>query len=49
MGAQKVNIEDKENHEQEHSLKGTVFSVGVVGAVILAMWVLLFVLYMGRV
>lgn len=49
MGAQKMNIEEKEQHEQEHSLKGTVFSVGVVGAVILAMWVLLFVLYMERV
>lgn len=49
MGAQKVNIEEKVTHEEEHSLKGTVFSVGVVGAVILAMWILLFVLYMGRV
>ncbi|MFC7062533.1 cytochrome c oxidase subunit 2A [Halobacillus seohaensis] len=35
--------------EDENSLRGTLISVGVVGAVIVIMWVSVFWLYMSRV
>lgn len=49
METEKVNNEEKLKIENVSSLKGTMFSVGVVGAVIIGMWVLLFVIYMYRV
>lgn len=43
------NIEVEEQHEEvEQSVKGTLFSVGFVGFIILITWVLLFVIYMYR-
>nr|WP_188378102.1 cytochrome c oxidase subunit 2A [Halobacillus andaensis] len=37
------------NAEDENSLRGTLVSVGVVGAVIIIVWVSVFWLYMSRV
>ncbi|MBI0579305.1 MULTISPECIES: cytochrome c oxidase subunit 2A [Bacillaceae] len=45
MGVKKVN----QKKEQEAPLKGTWISVGVVGVVILATYLLLYGLYMSRV
>lgn len=43
------NVQVEEQHEEvEQSIKGTLFSVGIVGFVILLAWVLLFVIYMYR-
>ncbi|WP_138414566.1 cytochrome c oxidase subunit 2A [Aquibacillus sediminis] len=36
-------------NKEEKSLKGTMFSVGVVAAVIVVMWVGVFWLYMDRI
>lgn len=47
MGA--TNHENKIGEENESSLKGTFFSVGVVGAVILITYIIVFGLYMARV
>lgn len=47
MKAPNIQVEDK-NKEAEHTVKGTMFSVGVVGFVILLTWLLLFVIYMYR-
>ncbi|WP_438313044.1 cytochrome c oxidase subunit 2A [Sporosarcina sp. FA9] len=49
MEAKKTNNEENLELENVSSLKGTMFSVGVVGAVIVIMWALLFVIYMYRV
>ncbi|CAM3163360.1 cytochrome c oxidase subunit 2A [Filibacter tadaridae] len=49
MKASKVHTEEKLDADNEYSVKGTMFSVGVVGAVILIFWVGLFALYMYRV
>lgn len=49
MENEKKNTEEVLETEDMSSLKGTMFSVGVVGAVIVGMWVLLFVIYMYRV
>ncbi|WP_173917639.1 cytochrome c oxidase subunit 2A [Halobacillus sp. Marseille-Q1614] len=37
------------NPKAEDSFKGTLFSVGVVGAVIVIVWVAVFWIYMARV
>ncbi|MDL4839604.1 cytochrome c oxidase subunit 2A [Aquibacillus rhizosphaerae] len=44
----KPNDSHKELHD-EKSLKGTLFSVGVLAAVIVVMWVTVFWIYMDRV
>ncbi|MCH1624108.1 cytochrome c oxidase subunit 2A [Fredinandcohnia quinoae] len=44
----KVNQKEKLSEEHEAPLKGTWISVGVVGAVILATYILLYGLYMAR-
>lgn len=49
MEATKVNHEKKLDMEHKAPLKGTWFSVGVVGAVILVTYIVLFGLYMSRV
>lgn len=49
MKATKVNHKEKLDKEHETPLKGTWFSVGVVGAVILITYIVLFWLYMARV
>ena len=49
MGAPKVNNKRKTSEAQEAPLKGTWISVGVVGVVILATYLLLYGLYMTRV
>lgn len=48
MEIEKVNPEE-EDIEDVNSLKGTIFSVSIVGAVIFFTWALLFILYMYRV
>lgn len=42
-----ASVESDESHDQ--TLKGTMLSVSIVGAVIVAMWVAVFCLYMIRV
>ena len=49
MEATKTETEITETGKEETSLKGTLFSVGVVGAVIVAMWVAVFDLFMSRI
>ncbi|MHA6261178.1 cytochrome c oxidase subunit 2A [Sporosarcina sp. CAU 1771] len=49
MEIEKLSNQEKVETENDSSLKGTMFSVGVVGAVIVFMWALLFVIYMYRV
>lgn len=49
MKSLKFNRDKKLNKEKETSLKGTWFSVGVVGAVILVVYLIIFGLYMARV
>jgi hypothetical protein len=49
MGTLNVDPEKKPNEENETSLKGTIFSVGVVGAVIFITYLLVYGLYMDRV
>lgn len=49
MGATKVNHKAKSGKKDEAPLKGTWISVGVVGVVILATYLLLYGLYMARV
>jgi hypothetical protein len=48
MAETKVNNNVKVNVEREVPLKGTWISVGVVGAVIIATYLLLFGLFMDR-
>jgi hypothetical protein len=48
MGASKVNRNKKDGGEYQGPLVGTWISVGVVGAVILATYILLFGLFMSR-
>ena len=48
MGAPKVNRNKNTNMEHSEKLVGTWISVGVVGAVILATYILLFGLFMAR-
>ncbi len=48
MGASKVNRNKNTVGEQQGPLVGTWISVGVVGAVILATYILLFGLFMAR-
>lgn len=45
----KANREKKLDKEKETSLKGTWISVGVVGVVILVVYLIIFGLYMSRV
>jgi hypothetical protein len=49
MAATKVNQNKKTGTEQEAPLVGTWISVGVVGLVILATYIVLFGLFMDRV
>ncbi len=49
MGSKKKNHEAKLDGENVTSLKGTAISVGVVGAVILITYIVLYGLYMARV
>jgi hypothetical protein len=49
MGTTKVNLKEKLSKEHEAPLKGTWFSVGVVGAVIFITYLIVFGLYMARV
>ncbi|MBT2729355.1 hypothetical protein J7E63_20905 [Bacillus sp. ISL-75] len=49
MGDTKVNNKKKHGERQETPLKGTWISVGVVGVVILATYLILYGLYMARV
>ncbi|WP_342429904.1 cytochrome C oxidase subunit II [Neobacillus sp. FSL H8-0543] len=44
-----ANSKKNKGNEQEAPLVGTWISVGVVGVVILATYIILFSLYMGRV
>ncbi|MDF0725906.1 cytochrome c oxidase subunit 2A [Cytobacillus sp. S13-E01] len=48
MGVAKVN-QEKKHVDEKSSLKGTFISVGVVGAVIFGMYLLLYGIYMDRV
>jgi hypothetical protein len=48
MGASKVNRNKNTNGGNSERLVGTWISVGVVGAVILATYILLFGLFMAR-
>lgn len=48
MGTNNLKHKQKLTEEQEAPLKGTWISVGVVGAVILATYILLYGLYMAR-
>lgn len=43
------NVEASIKKEEEESYKGTMFSVGVVGAVILITYLVLYGLYMARI
>lgn len=49
METPKAKQDEKVLTENEGSLKGTIFSVGVVGAVIFLTYLLLYGLYMARV
>lgn len=49
MGATNVNDKERLGEEHEAPLKGTWISVGVVGAVILATYIVLIGFYMVRV
>ena len=49
MVTEKTNVKKEVEQNEKYSLKGTIFSVGVVAAVIIATYLLLFVLYMIRV
>ncbi|WP_106498066.1 cytochrome c oxidase subunit 2A [Lentibacillus sp. Marseille-P4043] len=48
METTKTNLSEKQT-EDEKSLRGTLISVGIVGAVIVIMWVAVFWIYMARV
>ncbi|WP_453991909.1 hypothetical protein [Bacillus nitroreducens] len=48
MGASKVNNSKNTNQDYQGPLVGTWISVGVVGAVILATYLILFGLFMAR-
>ncbi|MCL6571031.1 MAG: hypothetical protein K6T88_05030 [Bacillus sp. (in: Bacteria)] len=48
MGSHKVNHKEKAGKEQESPLVGTWISVGVVGVVIFAAYILLYGIYMAR-
>ena len=42
-------MEKKQEHEHDHlDLRGTLFSVMVVGAIIVGMWVVVYLMYMAR-
>lgn len=47
MKTTEVQVEAK-GVEVENTVKGTMFSLGIVGFVILLAWLLLFVIYMYR-
>ena len=49
MVTEKTNVKKDVEPVEKYSLKGTMFSVGVVAAVIIATYLVLFVLYMIRV
>lgn len=49
MGSSKVNHEEKLDKQNETSLVGTYISVGIVAAVILLTYAVLYGLYMARV
>ncbi|MBO1910096.1 cytochrome c oxidase subunit 2A [Sporosarcina sp. 6E9] len=49
MVTEKTEVKKEVEENEKYSLKGTMFSVGVVAAVIIAAYLLLFVLYMIRV
>lgn len=49
METEKTDVKKKVENDEKYSLKGTMFSVGVVAAVIIATFLLLFVLFMNRV
>ncbi|MBB6454058.1 hypothetical protein HNQ94_002509 [Salirhabdus euzebyi] len=44
-----TNKNEKIKHENEDTMKGTMFSVGMVAAVIVVMWVAVFWIFMVRV
>lgn len=42
-------MEKKQENEHDHlDLRGTLFSVMTVGAVIVGMWVVVYLMYIGR-
>ncbi|WP_084414031.1 cytochrome c oxidase subunit 2A [Salibacterium aidingense] len=47
--SRKTQPAEQADRKEEYSLKGTLISVGVVGAIILIMWAGVFWLYMSRV
>ena len=49
MVTEKTDVKKELEQNEKYSLKGTMFSVGVVAAVIIATYLVLFVLYMIRV
>ena len=49
MVTEKTNVKKEVEQNEKYSLKGTMFLVGVVAAVIIATYLLLFVLFMIRV
>lgn len=48
MRTKKVDLNQQQEVENERSMKGTLFSIGIVGAVILVTWIGIFGLYMFR-
>lgn len=48
MKLHEMSVENNQGQEDENTVKGTMASVGIVGLVILVMWVLLFAIYMYR-
>lgn len=48
MNLREAPLKNKQEQEDENTVKGTMVSVGIVGLVILVMWVLLFAIYMYR-
>ncbi|HEX5565088.1 MAG TPA: cytochrome c oxidase subunit 2A [Sporosarcina sp.] len=48
MKLHEAPLRNNQEQEDENTVKGTMASVGIVGLVILVMWVLLFAIYMYR-
>lgn len=44
-----IKTTENRSEEDKKSLRGTLASVGVVGAIIVIMWIAVFMLYMSRV